>query len=116
LHEFIIVDRIIQSVLASTRKGSKVHEVTVEMGELLGLSKESVNLAFETLSKGTAIEGSRLVVNWIRGEVACPNCDYQGGLASIVAEHRIDPAFPCPVCGSPLKIERGNEWSILKVT
>lgn len=111
MHEYVLADKVLQSVLEfmDQRKLSSVTEVDVDVGELLGLGGNSLNLAYGILSKGTKAEGSKLKVHRVKGAVSCAKCGFEGGLRHIPGEHVIDPAFACPKCGAPVSIKAGNE-------
>jgi hydrogenase nickel incorporation protein HypA/HybF len=111
MHEYILADRVLQSVLEFMNKQglSSVSIVDVDVGELLGLEGDSLSMAYGILSKGTKAEGSKLKVHRIKGTVICSKCGYEGSLKHIPNEHLIDPAFACPSCGSPVSIKAGND-------
>ncbi len=115
MHEYVYADRILQSVLEESgdRKPAKVE---VEVGEMLGLTKASLTTAYGVLAKGTRAEGSKLVVKLSRGSVRCPRCGFRGRLPIERHEHRIDPAFACPKCGSSLQVESGLEVRLIKIS
>ncbi len=114
LHEYVYADRILQSVLEDAG-GRKVAAVKVEVGEMLGLTTESLSMAYEILSKGTTAEGSKLHVAYAEGSVECPKCGFSGRLPLRRHEHRIDPAFACPECGSSLKVKGGLDVKLLDI-
>ena len=114
MHEYVYADRILQTVLESA-SGKKVESVKVEVGEMLGLTSESLSSAYEVLSKGTRVEGSRLEVVFSEGSVQCPRCGFSGRLPLRRHEHRIDPAFSCPECGASLRIIGGLEVKLLEI-
>jgi hydrogenase nickel incorporation protein HypA/HybF len=113
VHEFVYADRILQSVLEELRANPRPSKVKVEVGEMLGLTRESLSTAYEVLAKGTRAEGSRLVVKFEEGSVECPRCGFSGRMAVRRHEHKIDPAFACPNCGSSLKIRLGLEVKLI---
>jgi hydrogenase nickel incorporation protein HypA/HybF len=110
LHEYVYADRILQSVLAdATRLRKKPAKVEVVVGEMLGLTRESLTMAYEVLSKGTEAEGSKLRMKLSEGSVECSSCGFRGRMSLKRHEHVIDPAFACPECGAPLKVNAGLE-------
>ena len=115
MHEFVYADRILQSVLdeMKRKKKQKVSEVKVEVGEFLDLSNESLNMAYDILSKGTTAAGSRLRVRILTGSVICASCGFAGKIDH-KGEHIVDPVLACPKCGAPLSIESGNEVRIVE--
>jgi hydrogenase nickel incorporation protein HypA/HybF len=118
MHEYILADRVLQSVvqLMDEKHLSSINEVEVNVGELLGLERRSLNMAYQLLSKGTKADGSKLKVHRTKGVISCKKCGYEGGLKDIPTEHTIDPAFACPKCGAPVSINSGNEVKVISVS
>jgi Zn finger protein HypA/HybF involved in hydrogenase expression len=86
--------------------------VKVDVGEMLGLTRASLTIAYGILSKGTRAEGSKLAVRFTRGSAECPKCGFSGRLPVRRHDHRIDQAFACPQCGSSLRVVEGLEVRI----
>lgn len=116
MHEYVYADRILQTVLEETGAGARPVTVTVEVGEMLGLTRESLSLAYAVLSKGTTAEGSKLSVRFSKGSVQCPKCGFEGRLPVKRHDHRIDPAFACPKCGSSLRVLTGLGVRLVKIS
>ena len=113
MHEYVYADRILQSVLEEvTKAGKSPQKVKVDVGEMLGLTRESLTMAYGILSKGTKAEGSKLAIRITRGSVECAKCGFSGRLPARRHDHTIDPAFACPQCGSSLKVVEGLEVKI----
>jgi hydrogenase nickel incorporation protein HypA/HybF len=115
LHEYVYADRILQSVLEGLG-GRRPKAVKVEVGEMLGLTTESLTMAYGILSKGTKAEGSKLDVVLTEGSVECPQCGFAGRLSLKRHQHVVDPAFACPECGSSLRVAKGLEVRLVEVT
>ena len=113
MHEYVYADKILQSVLEeTTAAGKSPRRVKVDVGEMLGLTRESLTMAYGILSKGTKAEGSKLAVRFTRGSVECPKCHFSGRLPARRHDHTIDPVFVCPQCGSSLKVVEGLDVKI----
>jgi hydrogenase nickel insertion protein HypA len=115
MHEYVYADKILQTVLDQSRRGKKPRAVEVKVGELLGLTRESLNSAYAVLSKGTKAEGSSLRVEIARGVVSCSSCSFEGHIAP-KGHHHVDPVFACPECGAPLKVKSGLEVELKGIT
>ena len=117
MHEFVLADRVLQSVLEymNDKRLTEVHEVGVDIGELLGVENESLRSAFTLLSKGTRVEGCKLRIRRVNGFVGCGKCGYEGGLRGDEVGHFVDPVFACPKCGLPVEIRAGRELKIISV-
>jgi hydrogenase nickel incorporation protein HypA/HybF len=112
MHEYAYADRILQTVLEASTATKRPSKVTVEVGDMLGLTRESLTMAYEILSKGTDAEGSRLSVRFREGSVRCPKCGFEGHLSLKRHMHVVDPAFACPKCGSSLEVKGGLEVTL----
>jgi hydrogenase nickel incorporation protein HypA/HybF len=111
MHEYVLADKVLQSALQYMKERglSSITEVDVDVGDLLGLKGDTLNMAYQILSKGTIAEGSKLRVHRIKGAVVCSGCGFKGGLKEVPHQHSIDPVFACPTCGAPVSIKAGNE-------
>ena len=116
MHEYVYADRILQSVLADSARVRKTpFRVDVEVGELLGLTKESLRMAYEILAKGTRAEGSTLHTKISEGFLECDSCGFRGRLPVKGHRHVIDPTFSCPECGAPLRVVAGMEIKLNQI-
>lgn len=113
MHEYVFADKILQTVVQEAK--GKPKTVTVEVGELLGLTRESLSTAYEVLSKGTIAEGSKLTVKFAKASVECPKCGFHGRLRVSGHTHAVDPAFACPTCGAPVEVKAGLEANLVAI-
>jgi hydrogenase nickel incorporation protein HypA/HybF len=109
----------VQSVLAEAEKrgAKKVTEVDLIIGKLTFLGLEQVRFAYEALTKGTIMEGSKLVIGEQDGVVKCSNCSYEGGFKyeDDPLYHVPVPTLKCPQCGSIVNIVAGKECIIQSI-
>jgi hydrogenase nickel incorporation protein HypA/HybF len=108
MHEVGITRSLIEIAEHHAREqgATRVVSVSVAIGALSGVVPEAVEFCFEACSRGTFLEGAKLVIERIAGKGRCTGCG---------AETELDPyTFACPACGA-LGLERltGEE---LKVT
>lgn len=119
VHEFSVTSQIVQSVLAEAEKrgAKKVTEVYMTIGKLTFLGLEQVRFAYEALTKGTIMEGSKLIITEQEGMVKCGACGYQGGFkyADDPLYHVPVPTLKCPKCGSTVNIAQGKECTITNI-
>lgn len=88
-----------------------VAEVRVRAGP--AFSPEALEQAFEMLTAGTPLEGSRLVVEERREERSCPACGHTWTVApDDVAGHVV----LCPSCGQPLPISDVATLEVIGIT
>ena len=116
MHEFVYAGRMLQSILEEAKAtGKSPRKVKVDVGEMLGLTRESLTMEYGLLSKGTRAEGSKLAVRFARGAAECPKCRFSGRLPVRRHDDKIDPAFRCPQCGSSLKVVEGLQVKIAEI-
>jgi len=119
VHEFSVTSQIVQSVLAEAEKqnAKKVTEVHLIIGKLTFLGLEQVRFAYEALTKGTIMEGSRLIIEEQEGVVKCNHCSYEGGFKyeDDPLYHVPVPTLKCPKCDSLVSIVAGKECTIKSI-
>ncbi len=119
MHEFSVTSQIVQSVLAEAEKheAKKVTEVHLTIGKLTFLGLEQLRFAYEALTKGTIMEGSKLVIEEQEGVVKCSDCGYEGGFKyeDDPLYHVPLPTLKCPQCGNVVSIAAGKECTIKSI-
>lgn len=114
-----MTSQIVQSVLAEVekRKAKKVTEVHLVIGELTFLGLEQVRFAYEVLTKGTALEGSKLLIETQKGAVKCDTCGYEGGFKyeNDPLYHLPVPTLKCARCGRPVNVTTGKECIVKSI-
>ncbi len=110
MHEYGLMQDVVGRALESRAQWGdrRVEAVRVEVGEFAVASRESLETAYEILTRGTPLEGSRLELTDVRGRAVCPACAFEGSAAEVGEELSEPPALVlCPRCGSPLLITAG---------
>jgi len=119
MHEFSMMSQIVQNVLAEAekRKAKKVTEVHLVIGKLTFLGLEEVRFAYEALTKGTIMEGSKLIIEEQEGVVKCNHCGFEGNFQyeNDPMYHVHAPTLKCPKCGNVVNIMAGNDCTIKSV-
>ncbi len=119
MHEFTIATSIVEALLdlAKQQRSERVLEVHMRIGKLRAISTEQVKFSYEILAKGTALEGSNLIVEESVGNVRCPACSYHAAFNPDVdpSFHFGVPLLLCPQCGDNLSIDGGDECVIARV-
>jgi hydrogenase nickel incorporation protein HypA/HybF len=114
-----MTSQIVRSVLeeAEKRKAKKVTELNVIIGKLTFLGLEQVLFVYEVLTKGTIMEGSKLIINEQEGIIKCSNCGYEGGFKyeNDPMYHVPVPTLKCPQCGNVVNIVAGKECTIKSI-
>ena len=107
MHELSIAMSIVDMALeeGDSRKVT-IDAVYLDLGLLSGVVADALLFSYEIACKGTALEGSRLVIREIPIEVYCPACREQKTLSSM-------QWFYCPECGAPTsEVSHGKELAI----
>ena len=107
MHELGITQSILDSVLQEAEKADagKVRQINLVIGEMSGVSEESVRFHFATLSRGTIAEGAELAFTTVLAKSRCRQCD------SVFEAEAND--WTCPGCGgSDLEVTGGRELQV----
>ena len=119
MHEVGVMTSILEAVFDELKdhQVQKVEEVLLVIGDLTYLGEDQLSFAFEILTKGTILEGSKLVVEHEEVEVHCSECGYQGE-----AEYYRDelyssnvPTMNCPKCGSRVEVVKGKSCMVRSI-
>lgn len=90
MHELSLTQNIVDICLQHG-EGKRVTVVVLEIGGLSGVVPDAVEFCFDACSRGTLLEGARLVIERIPARGVCHDCG---------AEFPLDTYFdPCPSCG-----------------
>jgi hydrogenase nickel incorporation protein HypA/HybF len=85
-----------------------VRRLLVRIGEMAGVNPDSLDFAFECLSKGTGVEGARLEIERVPLAVDCDACGRRTPVADYV--------FRCGVCGAEaVRIATGRELEFVSI-
>lgn len=117
MHELSIMTQIVDSILseAAKRHAIRVEEVELEIGEYTLLGKEQLIFAYQVLSRGNLLEGSKLRIRQLKGKIKC-SCGYEGNASpSEEAPHKISPILECPKCKGGAEITEGRECVIRNI-
>ena len=95
MHELSIAMSIVDaaSAEAARRGASHVNAVHLKLGPLSGVVKDALLFSYEVACEGTALEGSRLLIEDIPVIAYCALCRRQQQIDSI-------QRFACPKCGA----------------
>jgi len=94
MHEMSIAQSILEIVDSESRKAGveRVEELELEIGKLAGIEYETLEFSLKVLAPGTAIEGSRMVIDKPEGKAECQDCGH-----GFVTD---SPVTICPECRS----------------
>jgi len=109
MHELSIAMSIIEGATEEARRhgGAKVNAVHLKLGPLSGVAKDALLFSYELACEGTALEGSRLVIEEVPAAAFCTNCEVERALNSI-------QWMCCQVCGAPAtQVTQGREIELV---
>jgi len=94
MHEMSVAMGIVEIAVNHMSKAgaSRVIQVRAAVGELSGVMPEAVEFCYEAACKGTAAEGSGLLIDKVAARAQCQAC-----LRDFVPEY---PLAVCPACGA----------------
>ncbi|CEJ84387.1 Hydrogenase nickel incorporation protein HypA [Hyphomicrobium sp. GJ21] len=103
MHELSITRNIV-AIVSEAAQGRRVSRVTLEVGKLAGVMPDAIAFCFDTVAKGSPIEGAHLEIREVEGRCHCRSCGAEFSTPTLYT--------PCP-CGSR-NVERlsGEELNI----
>jgi hydrogenase nickel incorporation protein HypA/HybF len=91
MHETIVAQSLFEAISAETEKQkAKPISAKVSCGAFSGINNEALSFAFEAISKGTACEGLKLVIEQKPIQAKCKKC----GETFVLDLHKPN----CPKC------------------
>jgi hydrogenase nickel incorporation protein HypA/HybF len=109
MHELSIAISIVELAEEESvrRGGAQVNAVHLKLGNLAGVVKDALLSSYELACEGTALQGSRLVVEEVPIIVNCPECKAHRTLG-------LAQWFVCPECQSPVsEVIHGRELQVV---
>lgn len=110
MHELSIAQALVEQVEAvrAAHDGRPVVSVGVRIGTWRLVVQESLDFYYQTLTRGTPLEGSRLEIETVEARGRCPRC---GGEFPVEA-----PLIVCPACGTVGgELVQGQELDLVSV-
>ncbi len=118
MHEYGLMEDVVNVALDATRRAEDrgVACIRIEVGEFLLASRESLGTAFEILTRGTRLSGSRLEISEVPGHAVCKACGFEGSAADLGEDLCEPPALLLwPRCGAPLLVTEGAGIRVIDV-
>jgi hydrogenase nickel incorporation protein HypA/HybF len=118
MHEYGLMQDVVKLAVETCRRDGdrEVVRVRIEVGEFAVASRESLQTAYEILTRGTPLEGSSLEIAEVPGHAVCEACGFAGSAADLGDEVSEPPALIlCPHCGSPLLVTAGAGIALVDV-
>ena len=112
-----MVANIVDAVLEELKKYDvkKVNSVTLKIGELTQLGTDQMEFAYEILSEGNILSGSKLIIENEPVVLSCKKCGYRGPAKTLdmgdYSGHSV-PVLSCPECGGPVDVVEGQSCCV----
>ena len=110
MHEMSIAMSMIEIVREEMQKSDAktLRSVRLNIGQMSAVVPDALSFCFEVITKGTEMEGARLMMDIIPLRGYCSNCEKEFEIKDYV--------FVCPICGTK-KIETlsGQELAIVEI-
>jgi hydrogenase nickel incorporation protein HypA/HybF len=109
MHELSIAVSMVERILeeAESRGGLQVEAVHLRLGALSGVDKDALLFSYAVACEGTAIAGSRLLVETVPVVLYCEACRAQRTPTSLYD-------LACPECNTPGQtLLEGRELEVL---
>lgn len=111
MHELSIAYDLVEIAETAALKADaeSVAVVYLRLGVFAGVVKEALRFGYDTATKGSLLEGSRLEIEDIPLVVSCSVCNRESQLPSV-------QCLECPICGNPVtEIRRGKELELVSM-
>lgn len=110
MHEAGLAQTALEVAAARARErgATRVHRLTLRVGDLSGVVPEALRFALEALSPGTLADGAAFAITVVPVECHCPACDRPFRPADVV--------YACPQCGRlSSDIRQGHELELVEL-
>ncbi len=91
----------VERCLGDFEPGASVVSVTLQVGRLRAVVPDALAFCFEVVSKGTPVEGARLVIEQMAVRLRCAPCGNEWTAT--------EAEFMCPACEGPVEVLQGKE-------
>ena len=77
MHEVSIIENTIKIVQEKAEENNlkNVSKITIKIGELSGVMSESLEFAFQGMSKGTIVQDAKLFIEKVDAKALCDYCN-----------------------------------------
>jgi len=106
MHEYSIVQSLVDSVMAAVPRDASVHRIEVRIGELSGVDPELLATAYDVFRAGTICERAAMRIDRVPARWVCPNCK---------SEIPSGTALRCRACDKPAHLESGDEIILQRI-
>ncbi|MDR0887636.1 MAG: hydrogenase/urease maturation nickel metallochaperone HypA [Candidatus Methanoplasma sp.] len=117
MHEVSIVSDLVSAILKELEKYNaiSVAEVTFTIGKLTNLGHDQMEFAYNVITRGTILEGSKLIIEDEEIILECESCGYDGPADMLDLGEGNDHSMPvlsCPKCHGPVTVTKGQSCCV----
>jgi hydrogenase nickel incorporation protein HypA/HybF len=119
MHEISIASALVDAAIkaAEEHRASKVSKVHVTIGKLTALNPVQLEFIFNTITRNTILEGSKLLITLRDPVIECRECGFKGEVDLVESFHFKAPEIRCPECNTAeVDILQGGECVLTKLS
>ena|SRR6266545_3962655 len=106
MHEYSIIQSLVDSVEKSASGKGTVHRIEVRIGELSGVDCELLATAYDVFRAGTLCEHATMTIDRVPARWQCPRCSGEIVRGAILR---------CPTCHEPAHLASGDEIILQRI-
>ena len=106
MHEYSIIQSLVDSVEASVPPHAAVHRIEVRIGEVSGVDCDLLATAFEIFREGTLCENATMTIDRVSSRWECQSCHEVIGRGSMLR---------CTLCGGEARLAAGDEIILQRI-
>jgi len=106
MHEYSIIQSLVDSVAAAVPEHSTVQRIDVRIGEVAGVDCALLATAFEVFRAGTLCERASMTIERIPARWECPRCKNTIGRGAFLR---------CASCNEPARLAAGDEIVLQRI-
>ncbi|HUB66907.1 MAG TPA: hydrogenase maturation nickel metallochaperone HypA [Candidatus Methylacidiphilales bacterium] len=111
MHEYSIVESIVNSMLEGIKKQKATKVTSVRFKRGSAFSEEAFRQAYQSLTIGTVLEGAPLQIETVNLDFNC-NCGHH---QVITSDDLVGHMFICPGCGATKEIDEAHDLELVEL-
>ncbi len=117
MHELSMAMNVLDIILekAKEENATKIHEITIEIGELLFLNPEQFQFCMELVVENTIAGGAQITITITPSKLQCKSCGKEFHWKSSSNDYIVFPVLQCECGCKDLKIVEGRELNIVSI-
>jgi hydrogenase nickel incorporation protein HypA/HybF len=106
MHEYSIIQSLVDSVEKAVEPDSIIHRIEVRIGELSGVDCGLLATAFEVFREGTVCERTTMTIERVPAVWQCPKC------TAVIERGGV---LRCTTCNEPARLACGDEIILQRI-